>query len=422
MVEAKFPDKLSFIFQPQRYKVARGGRGSGKSWSFARALLVQAAAQPLLVLCTREVQKSIKDSVHKLLSDQLQALQLGSFYEILRDEIRGRNGSRFIFAGLSELTVESIKSLEGCDRVWCEEAQAITKRSWDVLIPTIRKEGSEIWISYNPELDTDETHKRFTLDPPDNCTSVLVNYTDNPWFPDVLEKERLRCKEKDPQAYPNIWEGKCKPAVEGAIYYNEVAAAEANGQICNVPYDPMLKVHVVFDLGWNDAMAISLVQRVRSEIRVLEYIEDSHKTLDVYSAELKERKYNWGKVFLPHDGYSGDMKTGKSSAEILRKLGWTVPAREAIVELGVEEGIKATRQAFGQVYFDKNKTTRLVECLKRYRRAIVQKTQEAGGPLHDEYSHGADNFRYLCINADKMDNETATTTNHYQPAASWQGM
>jgi phage terminase large subunit len=172
-----------------------------------------------------------------------------------------------------------------------------------------------------------------------------------------------------------------------------------------VPYDPMLKVHVVFDLGWNDAMAISLVQRIRSEIRVIEYIEDSHKTLDVYSAELKERKYNWGKVFLPHDGYSGDMKTGKSSAEILWKLGWDVPPREAIVELGVEEGIKATRQAFGQVYFDKRKTERLVECLKRYRRAIVQKTQEAGAPLHDAYSHGADNFRYLCINADKMTNE-----------------
>jgi phage terminase large subunit len=405
MVNAQFPDKLSFLFQPKRYKVARGGRGSGKSWSFARALLIQAAAQPMLVLCTREVQKSIKDSVHKLLTDQLQALQLGSFYEVLRDEIRGRNGSRFIFAGLSELTVESIKSLEGCDRVWCEEAQAITKRSWDVLIPTIRKDGSEIWVSYNPELDTDETHKRFALDPPDDCISVLVNYTDNPWFPDVLEKERMRCLEKDPLAYPNIWEGKCKPAVEGAIYYNEVASAEINGQICNVPYDPMLKVHVVFDLGWNDAMAISLVQRIRSEIRVIEYIEDSHKTLDVYSAELKERKYNWGKVFLPHDGYSGDMKTGKSSAEILWKLGWDVPPREAIVELGVEEGIKATRQAFGQVYFDKRKTERLVECLKRYRRAIVQKTQEAGAPLHDAYSHGADNFRYLCINADKMTNE-----------------
>ena len=174
-VNAQFPEKLSFLFDAMRYKVARGGRGSSKSWSFARALLIQAASQPLLILCTREVQKSIKDSVHKLLSDQIQALGLGSFFEILETEIRGRNGSKFIFAGLSQQTVESIKSLEGCDRVWCEEAQAITKRSWDVLTPTIRKDGSEIWISYNPELESDETHQRFTINPPDDCISVLVN-------------------------------------------------------------------------------------------------------------------------------------------------------------------------------------------------------------------------------------------------------
>lgn len=405
-VNAQFPDKLAFLFQPMRYKVARGGRGSGKSWSFARALLIQAASSPLLVLCTREVQKSIKDSVHKLLSDQIQALGLGSFYEIFETEIRGRNGSKFIFAGLSTQTVESIKSLEGCDRVWCEEAQAITKRSWDVLTPTIRKAGSEIWISYNPELDTDPTHQRFTVNPPDDCESVLVNYVDNPWFPDVLEKERQRCQKTDPKAYPNIWEGECKPAVEGAIYYDEVAKAEANGQICNVPYDPMLKVHVVFDLGWNDAMAISLVQRVRSEVRVIEYIEDSHRTLDHYSADLRERKMNWGRVFLPHDGFSKDMKSGKSSEEILKKLGWDVVPRQDIVEMSVEEGIKATRVTFGQVYFDKKKADRLVECLKRYRRAIKQTTQEAGAPLHDQFSHGADNFRYICINADKMTNGT----------------
>ena len=405
-VNAQFPDKLAFLFDTVRYKVARGGRGSGKSWSFARALLIQAASQPLLVLCTREVQKSIKDSVHKLLSDQIQALGLGSFYTILETEIRGRNGSKFIFAGLSQQTVESIKSLEGCDRVWCEEAQAITKRSWDVLIPTIREDGSEIWISYNPELETDETHQRFTANPPEDCVSVLVNYLDNPWFPEVLEKERRRCQEKDPIAYPNIWEGKCKPAVEGAIYYNEVAKAELNGQICNVPYDPLLKVHVVFDLGWNDSMSISLVQKVRSEVRVIEYIEDSHRTLDDYSADLKEKRYNWGKVWLPHDGFSRDFKSGKSSEEILKKLGWDVASRELIVEMGLEEGIKATRTTFGQVYFDKNKTTRLIECLKRYRRAINQTTREAGSPLHDEFSHGADNFRYICINAEKMNNDT----------------
>jgi phage terminase large subunit len=364
------------------------------------------ASKPLRVLCTREVQKSLKDSVYKLLCDQIKKLGLENSFKILANEIRGTCGSQFIFAGLSDLTVESIKSFEAIDITWIEEGQAMSKRSWEILIPTIRKDGSEIWVTYNPELETDETHKRLTLNPPDDCICVEMNWRDNPWFNAVLGKERLHCLATDPEGYKNIWEGKCKPAVEGAIYYNEVASAEANGQICDIPYDPALKVHVVFDLGWNDAMAISLVQRCRSEIRILEYIEDSHKTLDVYSEELKTRPYNWGKVFLPHDGFSGDIKTGKSSAEVLRALGWSVPPREDIVELGLEEGLKATRAAFKSVYFNKDGTSRLVECLKRYRRAIVQRTQEAGAPLHDQFSHGADNFRYVCINAEKMTNES----------------
>lgn len=352
-------------------------------------------------MCAREVQKSIRDSVHKLLSDQIQAMGMGSFYTILDTEIRGNNGTLFIFAGLAQHTIESIKSYESLDRVWIEEAQVVTRRSWDVLIPTIRKDGSEIWISYNPELDTDETHQRFTVNPPEDCVSVLVNYSDNPWFPQVLEKERLRCRLIDPDGYENIWEGKCKPAVVGAIYYKQVADAEANGQFCNLPYDPLLKVHVVVDIGWNDAMAISFVQRVRSEIRIIDYIEDDHRTLDDYSADMREKKYNWGKLFLPHDGRHKDVKTGKSCGEILEKLGWTV---EYTDNISIEDGIKATRMAFRQIYIDKTKCDRLIQCAKRYRRQVSNATQEAGAPLHDSFSHGADNLRYIVLNAEKMTN------------------
>lgn len=420
---ADYPEKLQFLFQPMRYKVARGGRGSAKSWSFARALLQQGVARPLRILCTREVQKSIRDSVHKLLSDQIKAMGYGGFYQILDTEIRGSNGTLFIFAGLAQHTIESIKSYEGVDIVWVEEAQVVTKRSWEVLIPTIRKPSSEIWISYNPELDTDETHVRFAVNPPPNCISVLVNYSDNPWFPEVLESERIHCQLTNPKDYDNIWEGKCKKAVAGAIYADEVAYAIDNGQICNVPYDPMLKVHVVFDLGWNDAMAISLVQKVRSEIRIIEYIEDSHKTLDHYSAELKKKNYNWGKVFLPHDGYSRDFKSGKSSYDILKAHGWEVPAREEINEMSVEEGIRAVRLIFRQIYFDKDKTDKLIQCCKRYRRSINQQTQEAGAPFHDEWSHGADNLRYVAVNAELMDNEDTYTDTYADTytAGSWQG-
>lgn len=398
----KFPEKLAFLFSPARYKVAYGGRGSAKSWSVARALLLQATTQPLRVLCTREVQKSIKDSVHRLLADQIQSLGLGQFYEVLDAEIRGTNGSIFLFAGLASHTIESIKSYEGVDRVWVEEGQAVRKRSWDVLIPTIRKPGSEIWVTYNPELETDETHQRFAISPPPGAIVEQVNYSDNPWFPAELEAERLYCKQTDPKGYDNIWEGKCKPAVAGAIYYDEVASAEAGGRICNVPYDPMLKVHIVFDLGWNDAMAISLVQKNAAEIRVIEYIEDSHKTLDHYSSDLKEKRYNWGKVYLPHDGRNRDFKTGKSAEEIMQAFGWDVAITP---NMSIEDGIRLTRMTFPRMYFDKMKTDRLVQCAKRYRRSINQQTNEPGPPLHDEWSHGADDLRYIAVNAEAMTNE-----------------
>lgn len=401
-MQVDFPEKLGFLFEPSRYKVAYGGRGSAKSWSFARALLVKGKSKKHRILCAREVQKSIKDSVHKLLSDQIQVMGMGDFYEVIENAIRGKNGTEFAFAGLASHTVESIKSFEGVDIVWIEEAQVVTKRSWDVLIPTIRKDDSEIWVSYNPELDTDETHQRFAINPPPDALIAKVNWDDNPWFPPVLEKERQHCKLTNPKDYANIWEGECKPAVSGAIYYDEISLSQDEGRVCNVPYDPTLKVQIVFDLGWNDAMAISLVQKHASELRLIEYYEDSHKTLDHYSAWLREKNMNWGKMYLPHDGRTRDFKTGKSAEEIMQSFGWDVAITP---NMGIEDGIRLTRMTFNRIYFDKNKCERLIQCAKRYRRSINQQTQEPGAPLHDEWSHGADNLRYTCVNAEAMSNE-----------------
>lgn len=401
-VNAEFPEKLEFLFSPHRYKVAHGGRGSAKSWSFARALLIQGAMQPLRIGCFREVQKSIKDSVHKLLGDQIESLGLGGFYEVLETTIRGRNGTEFLFAGLAGHTVQSIKSYEGLDRAWIEEAQTVSRKSWDILIPTIRAPDSEIWVTFNPELDSDETWLRFVVSPPPDSVVVQVNYNDNPWFPAVLEQERRHCQLVNAEDYPTIWEGKCRTAVAGAIYAHEIAAAFRDGRICNVPYDPKLKVHTIWDLGWNDAMAIILAQRVRSEVRVIDYIEDSHKTLDWYAAELNQRRLNWGFDWLPHDGEHKDFKTGKSAKEILRGFNRRV---KIIPNIGVESGIKAGRMLFPQCYFEKTKAARLIECLKRYRRSINTQTNEPGTPVHDEYSHGADDYRYLAVVADQLTNE-----------------
>ncbi len=402
MSSIEHPDKLGFLFEPHRYKVAHGGRGSAKSWGFARALLVEAARTKQRILCTREVQNSIKDSVHKLLGDQIQAIGLGAHFRVLETEIRGINGSEIIFAGLSSQTVESIKSYEGIDKVWVEEAQSVSKRSWDILIPTIRKDGSEIWVTLNPELDTDDTYARFVLSPPPGSVVVEMNWRDNPWFPSVLEDERNHCLLTNKDDYQTIWEGKCRLALKGAIYAEEVAQAIKERRVCSVAYDPRLKVHAVWDLGWNDCMSIGMCQRLRSEIRVIDYIEDSHKTIDWYVAELAQRRYNWGFDWLPHDGNTKDFKTGKSTAEILKSFGRRV---KMTPNIPVESGIKAGRMTIHQSAFDKAKAGRLVECLKRYRRSINKETNEAGGPVHDEYSHGADMWRYLSINADKMTNE-----------------
>ena len=410
MPRVEIPKKLQFLFEPARYKVAHGGRGSGKSWSFAQALLILGARSKLRILCTREVQKSIKDSVHKLLGDQIKRLGLESFYQVLQTEIRGKNGTEFLFSGLSDQTADSIKSFEGVDVAWVEEAQTVTKRSWDIFRPTIRKAGSEIWVSYNPELETDATHAMFTKNKPEGSVVVEVNWHDNPWFSPELEKERLECLAKYPKDYDNIWEGKTKPAVAGAIYYDEITAMENEGRIRSVPRNPNSPVHRIWDLGFNDLMAIILVQRIASEIAIVGYVTGERRILSDYIAEFKNgekyARWNWGVDYLPHDGFTQRHQTGKSDADVLRGLGCKIAETP---HMTVEQGIRAARAIFPRVYIDKDATASdsedcpgLVECLKRYRRHINRQTQTAGAPLHDVHSNGADAFRYLALNADSL--------------------
>ena len=398
---ADFPAKLRPLFAPKRYKVLYGGRGGAKSWGVARALLIQGANKPLRILCAREVQQSMRDSVHRLLSDQIKALGLESFYEVFDNEIRGRNGTLVIFTGLASHTVDSIKSYEGVDIVWVEEAHGVSKKSWATLIPTVRKDGSEIWLTLNPNMDTDETWLRFCVDQSDDTVLIEINWRDNPWFPAVLNDERLKELARDPIEYEHIWEGKPRRVAAGAIYRHEVEAVYIDKRVCPVPYDPLLPVHTVWDLGWNDAMTIGFVQRGPRDVRVLDYIEDSNRTLDYYVAEIEKRPWRWGTDYLPHDGRTRNFQTGKSTEELLSAMGRDV---FVLPLTSVEEGIKAARLLWPRTYFDATRTTRLLECLKRYRRQPNQTTGEAMGPLHDEYSHGADMFRYVGQAVELMSN------------------
>ena len=193
-----------------RYRVLHGGRGGGKSWAVARVLIGLCFAKRLRILCTREFQKSIKDSVHRLLTDQIEAMGLGSYFEILQQEIKGPNGSQFLFSGLANNTVESIKSFEGIDLCWVEEAQTVSERSWEILIPTIRNDNSEIWVTFNPNEELDPTYQRFIVNTPPSAMVRRLNFYDNPWFPDVLSKEKDYLFSIDPEAAQHIWLGECR--------------------------------------------------------------------------------------------------------------------------------------------------------------------------------------------------------------------
>lgn len=408
MINWDFPEKLGFLFDPYRYKVPYGGRDGGKSWSIARALLLLGAENTLRIGCFREVQKSIKDSVHKLLSDQIQELGLSGFYTVLQNEIRGQNGTEFSFAGLSSQTRDSIKSYEKINIAWVEEAQSVSKRSWDILEPTIRAPGSEIWASFNPDMDTDATYQKFVVNPPPDAKVVKVNFSDNPWRSKVLDAARERMKEEAPEDYNHIYLGECRPAIEGAIYFNEVSSLRSTNRLTNVPYDPMLKVHVVCDLGFNDYMSLILVQRLGSEIRVIRYIEDRMRYIPSYHQELTDLKLNYGKLYLPHDGKAKHL-TGSSAMEQFEALGWDV---EIVEDIGIEQGIRKAREVFPRVIIDKENASELLNRLGRYRRRVNAEGQ-ASTPIHDDESHGADGFRYLSIVADQMSNDTQTIKDPY---------
>ena len=195
-----------------------GGREGIKSWSMAQALLLMGASRPLRILCARETQQSIRESVHQLLSEQVKRLRLQEFYHVLEYTIRGSNGTEFIFVGLRNLSVQQIKSFESIDIAWVEEAQAVSRRSWQTLIPTIRKPGSEIWVSFNPDLASDDTYLRWVVAPPPGAKLVQTSYRDNAWLSEESRAEIEYLRQADPDAFHHIYEGATRSSIEGAIY------------------------------------------------------------------------------------------------------------------------------------------------------------------------------------------------------------
>ena len=395
IVWPSFPAKLKCLFEPKnsRYRVLYGGRGAGKSHSIARALLCKGVESTLRILCAREFQTSIKDSVHKLLVDQIYEMKLEAHYNITQTSIKGLNGTEFIFAGIKN-NINGLKSIEGIDYCWVEEANNVTATSWDILIPTIRKENSEIWISFNPELPTDETYKRFVISPPDNAVVQKVNWNDNPWFPEVLDLERQSLRNRDFESYQNVWEGFTRSTIDGAVFGKEMARAEQDNRICNVPYDATKPVLAVFDIGWADATAIWFVQFIGMETRLIRYFETTQTTISEILGKMQTFGYVYETLYLPHDAQNRTLAAnGRSIEEIVRNSGFNV---RIIERTPIADSINAARTIFSSCYFDKNNTTAGLDCLRHYRYDVDPDTKGfSQKPLHDNYSHGADAFRRL---------------------------
>ncbi|WP_024905481.1 PBSX family phage terminase large subunit [Robbsia andropogonis] len=388
--EVGLPDWAECLLtQGPRYTVYHGGRGSAKSMSIATALVIRATKEPLKILCFREIQGSIDESVKAIIETRIKDCGLESFFHITNREIVGINGSKFIFRGLSDQTKTTIKSLDGIDIAWGEEAQALSKESLQMFLPTIRKPTSEIWFSMNPEMDTDPLYTMFIVKPPPDARVFQVNWNQNPFWNSALEAERLRSMADEPDDYDHIWEGVPKSAVSGAIYRREMHVIATQNRIRPLLPDPVLSTHAVFDLGINDEMSVTLAQADISGLRVVGFHEDSNYGIEHYSDWLKDNGWKDAIVWFPHDGNARSVQTGLTTKQAMQRLGWQV---ESVPDIGVEPGIKLARSALKNAFFsDSEEVGELLEHMRRYSRA------KSGHPKHDEHSHAADSFRYVAV-------------------------
>ena len=332
--------------------------------------------------------------MHRLLSATIMNNNLADQYEVLQSTIRHRtNGTEFIFKGLKH-NITEIKGLQGVDRVWIEEGENLSERSLEVLIPTIRAENSEIWVSFNPRNPTDPVYQRFVANPPDDAIVRKVSWRDNPFFPSVLKKEMETLKSSDPVAYDYIWEGQFDLRRSGAVYAKQLSKAREDSRITRVPYDPRYEVFTAWDLGWGDSTAIWWLQFVGRELRWIECYENSNEPISHYAQIVKSKSYNYMAEghFLPHDGGAGNIR-GDSVAKQLDDMG----LRNQVLprEQDINPGIELLRQTISYSVFDSDKCADGIKALESYG---YEWDDERGvfkaKPRHDWASHYSDAARY----------------------------
>lgn len=387
------------LLMPSRYKGAHGGRGSGKSQFFSSLLPDYAlTTRGLRAVCIREVQKSLKESAKRLIEDQLGKFSLGEAdgFKVFREVIETPGDGVILFQGMQDHTAESIKSLEGVDVAWVEEAQSLSARSLSLLRPTIRKDSSELWFSWNPRLKTDPVDLMFRgSKPPTGSVVVRANYSDNPWFPSVLEQERQDCLRDNPDQYAHIWEGDYITVMEGAYYAVPLAEARKEKRIANVARDPLMTLRAVWDIGGTgakaDATAIWVCQFVGREIRWLDYYEAQGQPLAVHVQWLRDKGYEKALCILPHDGASNDKVHQTSYEAALRAAGFQVKVIPNQGAGAAMQRVQAARRLFPRMWFD-HKCQPGIDAIGWYHEKRDTERNIGLGPNHDWASHAADAF------------------------------
>lgn len=349
-----------------------------------------------VILCGREFQNSLDDSSFAEVREAIKSDPwLTTQYEIGRQYIRHVSGTvEYVFSGLRH----NIESLKGKARIllaWIDEAEQVSETSWQTLIPTVREPGSEIWLTWNPASPKSDTHKRFVIEATEDMKIIVLNFRDNPWFPDVLEEERKRDLVSRPDDYDHIWEGGFKTNLQGAYYATNLNDAKEQGRIGSVPHEPALPVKTYWDLGLDDATSVWFAQEVGREIRLIEYAEWNQTPLTQIASEVMGRNYTYADHILPHDVRVRELTSGRSREEVLRSL----LGRLSIAPmLGVEDGINAVRVLFSRLWFDEKKCEAGIDALRNYAKRWDDKRKTfEERPYHNWASHGADAMRMLGV-------------------------
>jgi len=356
------------------------------------------------MVCIREVQKDLKESAKLLIEDKLSQFSVGEAdgFRVWKDRIETPKDGIIIFKGMQDYTAESIKSLEGFHRAWVEEAQTLTARSLSMLRPTIRKEHSEIWASWNPRRKSDAIDEFLRAKRPDNAAVVQANWKHNPWFPKVLREEHDTDLLLYPERCEHIWEGGYAQAFEGAYFAGLLADARAKGRIGKVTADPLLPLRAFIDIGGSgataDAFTIWIVQWVGQEIRVLDYYEAVGQVLASHVNWLRARGYQDVIIYLPHDGVNENNITGKKYEDHLREAGFKVePPVKNQGKGAASMRIEAVRRLGPKMYFNEDTTEPGRDALGFYHERKDENRNVGLGPDHDWSSHAADSFGLMAI-------------------------